>query len=412
MTSTKGHFLEGKKIIVAGSGIAGMSFIDSLSKQWDSSHPMPEIVVYDRDPRDIDQKREGYSLSLNGAGPNDGLVAFRDLGLLDEVLKHSLTGPDSVRAFRLWDSDFNSLLELNLKPHDDLPTAGIRIARKMLRKVLRDAAEKVADIKWETSCMSAERLDSGRIRVTLKGPAGESFDDCDLLVAADGAHSKIRAALRPDDVLNYAGAIQLGGVANFPNGLPEPLNKSWGMAITGQGVGCFMSLIDETSAVWSLSRNEPEPRPKLEAEDAPRIVDEAGRIGKMLRGPFPAVLEATDRKSAFSMPAWDKQPFAHDTTPKGIVFIGDSNHAVSPFAGNGANLALKDGWDLAAQLCRSESLDEAVIAYDKLAVPRAVSTLKTSHQRISMAHCSGLWFTFFRFSFGVGRWFMWLAGRS
>jgi 2-polyprenyl-6-methoxyphenol hydroxylase-like FAD-dependent oxidoreductase len=147
MASTEGHFLEGKKIIVAGSGIAGMSFIASFSKQWDSSRPMPEIVVCDRDPRDIDQKREGYSLSLNGAGPNDGLVAFRDLDLLDEVLQHSLTGPDNVRVFRLWDSDFNSFLEPKAKPYGDLPTAGIRISRKMLRKVLRDTAENIADIK-------------------------------------------------------------------------------------------------------------------------------------------------------------------------------------------------------------------------------------------------------------------------
>jgi 2-polyprenyl-6-methoxyphenol hydroxylase-like FAD-dependent oxidoreductase len=201
-------------------------------------------------------------------------------------------------------------------------------------------------------------------------------------------------------------------VAKFPDGLPEPVNESWGMAITGQGVACFMSLVDETNVVRGLSRMEPEPRPKLAPQDAPHLLYEAGRIGYTLRGPFPAVLEATDPQTAFSMPAWDKQPFLHDTTPRGAVFIGDSNHAVSPFAGNGANLALKDGWDLAAQLCQSESLDNAVTAHDKLAYTRAVSTLKTSHQRIGMAQCSGLRFILYRLSFGIGRWLMWLTRKS
>lgn len=410
---SKEHFLSGKKVIVAGSGIAGMCFVSALHKQWDPAIPPPEIVVYDRDPKEIDQTREGYSLSLNGRSANDGLVAFRDLGLLDQVLEHSLTGPDSVRSFRLWDANFSSLLELSFQPYDGLPTAGIRIQRKALRKVLRDDVERLGvTMRWETACTSAERLENGRIRVTLQSPSSEDTDACDLLVAADGAHSKIRAALRPDDILSYAGAVQMGGVAKFHNGIPSPVDKSWGMVITGQGVGLFASIVDDTSVVWALSRNEAEARPKAAPDEGPELLNEASEIGSMIKGPFPELLDATDPSTVFTLASWDKEPFRHDDALRGVVFIGDSNHAVSPFAGNGANLALKDGWDLAAQLCHGRSLDDAVSAYDELAVPRAVKTLKTSHQRIGMAHCSGLWFMLFRFSFGVGRWFMWLAGRS
>ncbi|POR32967.1 Zeaxanthin epoxidase, chloroplastic [Tolypocladium paradoxum] len=125
-----------------------------------------------------------------------------------------------------------------------------------------------------------------------------------------------------------------------------------------------------------------------------------------------ALLEIRSLDSSFIFPARDKQPFAHgDPTLKNVIFVGDSNHAVSPFAGNGANLALKDGWDLASQLCAGASLDEAVAAYDKLALPRAVKTIKTSHGRIGFAHYTGIRYYAFRIMLSFGSWFMWLTGR-
>ncbi|KAK7432413.1 hypothetical protein QQZ08_000975 [Neonectria magnoliae] len=401
MTSVDNHFLEGKKIIIAGSGIAGLAFVVALRKQWNPSLNFPEIVIYDRDPRDLGFKREGYSLSLNGMEKDSGLVAVRDLGLLDEVLKHAVTGPNSVKSFRMWDKEWNSLLEMSFKPYDGLPTAGIRVARKDLRNILTAAGENANDIICGTSCASAERLDSGRIRVQLSrsdGSEGPETDECDLLIAADGAHSKIRASFRPDDGLIYRGVVQFGGIAKFTNGIPKPVDKSWASPV-----------------VWALSREEAQVRPKLDSsspEATKALIDEAKQIGHMLGGPFPAIVAATDPSTAFVIPAHDKLPFSHETTPEGVVFIGDSNHAVSPFAGNGANLALKDGWDLATELCRSETLEAAVSAYDKLAIPRAVKTIKSSHQRMGVAHCTGIKFTLLRGVFGVGNWFMWLAGKA
>ena len=77
--------------------------------------------------------------------------------------------------------------------------------------------------------------------------------------------------------------------------------------------------------------------------------------------------------------------------PGNVIFIGDANHAVSPFSGAGSNLALMDGLDLAEQLCKASSFEEAVKAYDKLAIPRSKQVIRMSHFTISVAHSTGWW---------------------
>ncbi|KAL6691474.1 hypothetical protein J3F84DRAFT_386567 [Trichoderma pleuroticola] len=112
-----------------------------------------------------------------------------------------------------------------------LPTAGIRIARKNLRKILTNAVGP-GQIKWNTACVDAEKLPNRKVVVTLSVdhmPADKTATECGLLIIADGASSKIRSKLRPDDTLQYAGVMQKGGLAVFPNGIPQLVDKNWGM---------------------------------------------------------------------------------------------------------------------------------------------------------------------------------------
>jgi 2-polyprenyl-6-methoxyphenol hydroxylase-like FAD-dependent oxidoreductase len=74
-----------------------------------------------------------------------------------------------------------------------------------------------------------------------------------------------------------------------------------------------------------------------------------------------------------------------------VVFLGDANHAVTPFAGAGACLALSDGWDLAEQLVKHEKFEDALKAYDELSIPRAKNVLRMSHFTIKFGHGKGWW---------------------
>ncbi|TPX15308.1 uncharacterized protein E0L32_004585 [Thyridium curvatum] len=412
------HFLAGKKIIVAGAGISGLAFAAALDKQWDDRFARPEVTIYDREKSDEAAQREGYSLSLNGFDKDGGLVALRDLGLLDRIVEHAILGLETQPSMKIWTSSWEENIAIKLRAYQGLPSASLRIARKDLRKILIDAATEHRAIRWETSCVGAERLEGERIRVQLSAGDGSGTwsEECDLLIAADGASSKIRAALRSKDTLQFAGAIQLGGCARFPGGIPAPVDKSWGLVITGEGVCCFFSPVDAERVVWAVSWRTGEPRDldKTRPEEQFRsLMAEALERGAAIREPFRTIVEATEPGTELLIPARDKAPFRHGEgrVPPGVVFIGDSNHAVSPFAGNGANLGLKDGWDLARELCRGASLAGAVKAYDDRSVPRAVATIKSSHWRITMGHATGAAYWSFWVFMRVGNFMSWLFGR-
>ncbi|KAL2196682.1 hypothetical protein P885DRAFT_36866 [Corynascus similis CBS 632.67] len=400
--STSLHFLSGRHIVVAGAGMAGLSFAVALHKLWPIDVPPPQLTIFERDVKQDSEGRVGYSLSLAGADDTGGLVALRDLGLLDEILSYAISGVDKNGAFKLWDADWSQILSVRLRPASGLPTAGIRIARKHLRQTLLEA---VADeIQWGKACVSATKLESGKMLVQVAASNGsqETTVECDLLVVADGASSKIRAALRPDDVLQYAGAVQIAGIAHFPEGIPTPLNDNWGQQVSGgHGVSCFYSPVDQHKVVWALSFREPTPRQAISAPASEQIarslLNEVLARGHMLGQLFRTIVgSATDPKGVFCLPARDKKPFHHNMELGPVVFIGDSNHAVSPFAGYGASLALKDGWDLAEKLTTATSIADAIRKYDALSVPRAAKILKTSRSRIRWGHSTGLMFFLWR----------------
>lgn len=400
MTANSLHFLSGKKIVIAGAGIGGLAFVISLKKVWNPELPFPELLIYDRDPRQLPADRAGYSLSFNGVDENGGMVACRDMGILQKILDRALVGLPKESGFHIWDNDWSVIIGMKLKPFEDLPSISVRVRRSDLREVLVEEAEKIATINWATRVTSAEHLEDGTVRVHIAPEDGSpaSTQDCQLLVAADGAHSKVRASFRPEDELKYRECVQFGGLSRFPDGgIPVPLNQDWGMIVTGQGAGCFFSPVDKESVVWAISRWEKDgPRDGYNKDDAAAfeaLKQDALQLGKSMAEPFPSIVNNTVQDQSFVTPTRDKVPFAHDASLKNVIFIGDANHCVSSFAGNGANLALKDGWDLAKQLTGADSAEEAVAAYDALSLPRAQKTLKDSHDRMNQSHYSGFKWT-------------------
>jgi 2-polyprenyl-6-methoxyphenol hydroxylase-like FAD-dependent oxidoreductase len=394
-TKTPAHFASEKRIIIAGAGIAGLAFTRALDRYWPSGSPRPRITIYERDTQEVSVEREGYSLSIRSDGASGGMQALQKLGLLDSMLEMSITGLQGQKGtFMLWDVNWKPILKFKSpsQPPDGLPAPHMRIARNVLRRLLVEGLPSYAEVHWSSACRGVQRLPDGRVQVEL---SDGQVDDCDILVIADGANSKLRAVLRPDDKLCFAGAVCLSGSAKFTDGVPEPVDENWGLLLGGGGTSLFASPIDEDRAVWCLSYLSPERReivkPPLLRGTVDELLKETLVRGKVFEQPFEQLVQATDPSTFMLFNAMDKQPFVHSdigSTP--IIFIGDSNHAMSPFAGNGANMALMDGVELAEEVCKGVSLKSAVEKYDARSMPRSKRAIRQSHWVINVAHAEGL----------------------
>ncbi|CAF2711959.1 unnamed protein product [Rotaria sp. Silwood2] len=82
---------------------------------------------------------------------------------------------------------------------------------------------------------------------------------------------------------------------------------------------------------------------------------------------MPTLFKETLRSSVAIFNAKDMIPFRNHSS---VIFIGDSQHAMSPFAGNGANMAIMDGYQLADQLVHAKDLSTAIKSYYDLSIPR------------------------------------------
>jgi 2-polyprenyl-6-methoxyphenol hydroxylase-like FAD-dependent oxidoreductase len=400
----QGKFLAGKRIIVAGGSFAALSFVLALEQLWSSSLERPQVTVYERYDRNTSVERDPYTLNINGASLNDGLVAIQQLGLLDEVRKHATLNSGDIRV---WADNWKWLSSINPTAYGNLPAATMRITRANLKRILVEKAEKTSTtLNWGVACTSAERLlPSGEIRVTL---SDGTTRECDLLVAADGANSSMRACFRPNDMqTEYAGASQIGGISRLPGGVPKPIDEDYGLQMSsGEGVCCIYNPFDTETVAWAVSTVGPERKSKTEfsAEEFEALKKEALKTASMFQEPFKTVVEATIPGTAFIRPAKEKFAFQHDDASlKGVMFIGDANHILSPFEFVGANLALKDGWDLAERICSNASMGAVVASYDQSSIARFEPVFSFSHERIGFGHCTGKKWLFYKYGMAAQR---------
>nr|ARQ20726.1 lipid body protein [Lobosphaera incisa] len=385
-----GHLVQGKRIAVVGGAMGGLAFALALRKLSVERgvHPLPSIQVFERDVSAAERADRGYSLSVRADPGSMGLQVLQRLGRLEDCLKHNEPG----QGMHISRHNFRPLLQIRGGEVPGLPVPRIRITRANLRQALLDGMEPEM-IHFSKTVVNAESLPGGTTRLSFEDGSSGVYD---YVVVADGANSRIRRALLPDQQLHYTGYIAVAGKTPPLKPLPPELLQGQWLMMGPKGVGAFVAVMNQAQAIYSLSFAAPKTRsaelqailnnPQTQKEffdnELPKLVD--GFVE-----PLPALIRATDPSSLWAIAANDLMPFANDLP--GVVFIGDAWHAMSPFAGNGANMAMRDGLELAEELLNPAhaSLANAQEAFSERAAPRSRDAIKDSHRNLGMVHSQG-----------------------
>jgi salicylate hydroxylase len=188
----------------------------------------------------------------------------------------------------------------------------------------------------------------------------------ELVVGADGIHSRARVALNGADAAQFTG--QVAWRATVPNtmGHPDVAMVTMGPArhlvsypLRG---GDLVNLVAvEERADWAQEGwNHPDDPAHLRAA----FDGWGGMAGAMIAAVQAPTLWGLHRHPV--APVWERG---------GVALLGDAAHPTLPFLAQGANMALEDAWVLAAQVTRGA---DGLASYQALRHPRVSRVIKAA----------------------------------
>jgi 2-polyprenyl-6-methoxyphenol hydroxylase-like FAD-dependent oxidoreductase len=180
----------------------------------------------------------------------------------------------------------------------------------------------------------------------------------DLLVGADGLHSRIRATLHGESHPSYAGYTVWRAVVRF-----DPARITAGETWGPRGrFGIFP--VRDGRVYWYASVNAPEGE---RAEPGERRLLQ--RVFDGYHDPIPALIEASAEESIVRNDSYDRPPLAR--WGEGCVtLLGDAAHPMTPNLGQGACQAIEDAIVLAERLRGAADVPGALRAYEQRRLER------------------------------------------
>ena len=332
--------------VVAGGGIAGTVAAVALHRAGFTP------LIHEAHDRGADERGAFVTVAVNG------LAALRALGL-DPGQIFAAGFPTPAMELRNSAGRRLAALPLGGPLADGITTTTIR--RADLYLALRAEAERRGiKIEYGKRLTGIAKRPGGVTALFSDGDRAEA----DLLVGADGLHSRTRAALDPGaPAPRYLGLLNAGGFTAGPvdAGLaPEPGVMQ--MAFGRRAFFGWATAPDGT--VWWFA-NPPRKRPAEPGEWTP-----AGWRAHLLElfaddeVPAAALIRATD-EIVGPWNTWDlpRVPVWRDDR---TVLIGDAAHAVSPSSGQGASMAIEDAVTLGRCLGARSGVPAALADYERL----------------------------------------------
>lgn len=345
-----------KTIVVVGGGIGGLAFAAAAGSAGF------DVTVLERAPRVV-RTNAGGGLGL---WPPAQQVLAR-IGVLDELRSRGRDMPSPAYCDRHG--------RVLAAPSHEFPTRFpiLCVERAVLLEVLaaRCTAEGV-DIVTDATVTGLSVGDQ-RVEVDVDGAARRAPLRADVVVGADGIHSRVRSTLLAGDARpapRHCGYAYFRSSTPVAKRVPTLPWHAGTFEIWAQGIRFGYVPMKEPSVFWfaavpighrGLDRRDGAHR--LEEHDkawlrallqgwrSPRLGPAPGRqldIAELVRLTDADSILRTD---IYKLPGVTR--FAWRNAPGNVVLLGDACHATAPNLAQGAGLSIEDGAELAFQLDRA-----------------------------------------------------------
>ncbi|MEN2488209.1 NAD(P)/FAD-dependent oxidoreductase [Flavobacterium sp. B11] len=339
--------LKDKKVAIIGGGMGGLLLARLLQLQ------NINVKVYERD-LNSEVRVQGSPLDLH---EDSGLIAMKHADLLDEFYKN--IRPSASKA-RIVNQNFElkfdehaiqkNVSQTNSKNNQDslqdISKPRPEIDRSVLRNILLNSLLPET-IVWDSQFISMEKENEGW-RLYFKNGTGVYAD---LVIAADGANSKVRPYISTEKPI-YSGITMIEGtIYNAEENAPKLFKFSKGGKVLAMGneQTIMYGTKGDGSLMFLLSSKIPENwivENGLDFNDNLRIFEWFKEVYKDWSSEWHELFMS---KELYFIPRPQYYfPFNQSwKTQENLTIIGDAAHRMPPFAGKGANLAMLDAFELA-----------------------------------------------------------------
>ena len=359
--------LQDKQIAIIGGGPAGLTLAKLLQRK-----EIPgtfNIKVYERD-MDKNVRVQGATLDLH---EGTGLEAIKRAGLLDEFYKHHRPVASKMRLV-------DKLLNIAFDDHDFATiTAETRpeIDRAPLRNILLNSLEP-GTVVWDSHFVSMEKERDGWLVHFKNGTSAYA----DIVIATDGANSKVRPYL--SDIKPVYSGITLieGNIYNAGKNAPKLFAFAKGGKVMAfdneQFVGYGTK--GDGSVMFVVNFKTPENWLAQSGIDFNSREQVLAWLKKEFAGWSDRWYEFFTNDEVYFIPRPQYYfPFNQTwETQANLTMLGDAAHRMPPYAGEGANVALQDAFELAENLTGNifPDIRTAIAQFEKEMIERGANATK------------------------------------
>jgi len=353
-------------ITIIGAGLGGLTLARVLHVHGIAA------TVYEAEAS-ADARGQGGLLDIH---EYNGQLALKAAGLYEEFL--GLIQAEA-EAQCVLDKDSNVLLYQPDKGNGGRP----EVPRGDLRRILLDSLPP-GTVLWGHKVTAVCSLGDGRHEVTFANGATVTTE---LLVGADGAWSRVRPLLS-DVKPAYVGTsfieTFLFDSETRHKASAEAVGSGTMMALApGKGIMAHREADATLHAYVALNK----PEDWIASIDFSDPVSTLARVAAEFDRWAPeltALLTDTETdpvlRPIYALPVehrWERVA--------GVTLLGDAAHLMSPFAGEGANLAMYDGAELGQAIAANPGdVEAALAAYEKDLFPRSASAAAEADRNIQL----------------------------